>query len=120
MRLDEAQVIFKSWQDFMEIADKFFRLMLPIPDSFLPYPSDILEEALNTIAQYYFDSGNKKMSKTIQETMGFYLSPGRTDAEAITKMKEMLDLIEKDPKLKTGLIKSLKECQDSWIKSRMK
>jgi len=129
MTINEAQVIFKSWQDYMEIADKFNRLMLPVPESFLPYPADVLEEALNIIAKYYFDSGNKKMSENIKETKMSYLLPffmtnaetgsRRTDEEAITGMKKMLDLIEQDPKLKKALLKSLKECQDGWIKSRI-
>ena len=129
MDINEAKVIFKNWQDYMEIADKFNRLMLPVPESFLPYPADVLEEALNIIAKYYFDSGNKQMSENIKNSMASYLSPffmtnnktgsRRTDEEAITDMKKMLDLIEQDPKLKKALLKSLKECQDSWIKSRM-
>ena len=53
MTLNEALIIYKSWQDYMEIGDKFFRLMLPIPESFLPYPADILEEALNIVAEHY-------------------------------------------------------------------
>lgn len=129
MTINEAQVIFKSWQDYMEIADKFNRLMLPVPESFLPYPADVLEEALNIIAKYYFDSGNKKISEDIERTMSSHLLPffmtkaetgaRRTDEEAITDMKKMLDLIEQDPKLKKSLLKSLKESQDSWIKSRI-
>jgi hypothetical protein len=128
MTLNDALVIFKSWQDYMEIADKFNRLMLPVPESFLPYPADILEEALNIVAKHYFDSGNKRMSENIKETMSYLLpffmtkaetGSRRTDAEAITDMKKILDLIEQDPKLKKTLLKSLKECQDSWIKSRM-
>lgn len=120
MKINEAQEIFKSWQDYMEIADKFHRLMLPIPESFLPYPADVLEEALHIILKYYFDSGDKKMSENIQETMCAYLLPRRTDEEAITEMKKMLDLIEKEPKLKKDLLKSLKEGQEFWIRSRKK
>ena len=102
MTINEAQVIFKSWQDYMEIADKFKRLMLPVPESFLPYPADVLEEALNIIAKHYFDSGNKKMSENIKGTMSYLLpffmtnaetGSMRTDEEAITDMKKMLDLI---------------------------
>lgn len=128
MTLNQALVIFESWQDYMEITDKFFRLMLPVPESFLPYPADILEEALNIVAKHYFDSGNKRMSENIKGTMSYLLpffntnaetGARRTDEEAITDMKKMLDLIEQDTELKKALLKSLKECQDSWIKSRM-
>jgi len=128
MTINEAQVIFKCWQDYIEIAEKFHRLMLPVPESFLPYPADVLEEALNIVAEYYFNAGNKKMSENIQNSMSVYLLPfimtkeetgaRRTDEEAITDMKKMLDLIEQDTRLKKELLKSLKECQDSWIKSR--
>lgn len=120
MTLNEALIIYKSWQDYMEIGDKFFRLMLPIPESFLPYPADILEEALNIVAEHYFDSGNKRMAEIIEETMAYIPLTGRTDAEAITEMKKRLDFIEQNPDLKKVLLKSLKESQDSWIKSRMK
>jgi hypothetical protein len=128
MTKEEARIIFKSWQDYMEIADKFDRLMLPIPESFLPYPADTLEEALNIIAKDFFDSGNMKMAETIQTTMASYLSPfffkgteGFTkDEEAITMMKKMLDMMEENPDLKKTLLNNLKECQDSWIKLRSK
>ena len=130
MEIDEAKIIFKSWQDYMEIADKFKCLMLPVPESFLPYPADVLEEALNIIAKYYFDSGNKKMSEDIKNSVAAHLLPffitnnetgaRRTDEEAITDMKKTLDLIEENPELKKALLKSLKECQESWIKFRMK
>ncbi len=118
MTRDEALVVFKSWQDHMEIFSKFVSLMLPIPESFLPYPADILEEALNIVAKNCFDSGNKTMSKTIQETMAFYL-PMQTDEEAITGMKKILDLIEQNDDLKKKVLKKLKECQESWMKSRI-
>ncbi len=119
MTIDEARVIFKSWQDHMEIFSKFQSIMLPIPESFLPYPADVLEEALNIFAKNYFDSGNKKMSAVIQKSMAFCL-PTQTDEEALTQMKKMLDLIEQDDDLKKTVLKNLKECQDSWIKSRVK
>lgn len=125
MTKEEARIIFQSWQDYMEIADKFFRLHLHVPESFLPYPVEILEEALNIMAQEYFDVGDVRMSRMIQESMGGYLSgfynadgTKITDEESITNMKKMLDLIERDPELKKAVVKSLRESQDSWIKSR--
>lgn len=124
MTKEEARIIFKSWQDYQEIADKFLKFMLRVPESFLPYPADTLNEALNIIAKDYFDSGDKEKSEVIKNNMSYYLSPFFNekgvikDEEAITNMKKMLDLIEQSPKLKKAIIKSLKESQDSWIKSR--
>jgi hypothetical protein len=95
MTIDEAQVIFKSWQDYMESADKLSRLMLPVPESFLPYPADVLEEALNIISKCYFDSGNKRMSENIKKSMSYLLpffmtkaetGARRTDEEAISEL----------------------------------
>jgi hypothetical protein len=125
MTKEEARVIFKSWQDYMEIADKFFRLFAQIPESFLPYPVRTLEEALNIVARDYLDSGNERMVNVIHESMGAHLSAfynGKgtiiTDEEAITNMKDMLDLIEGNPELKRALVKSLRESQSFWMKSR--
>jgi hypothetical protein len=126
MTNEEARIIYKSWQNYMEIADKFFRLMLPVPESFLPYPADTLEEALNITAKDFFDSGDKEASDTIKNSMALYLLPFFNekgvvkDGEAITNMKKMLDLIEQSPELKKALLEKLKESQDGWIKSRNK
>jgi len=126
MTKEEARIIYKSWQNYMEIADIFLRLMLPVPESFLPYPADTLEEALNITAKGFFDSGDKKASNTIKESMGLHLLPFFNDKgvikdeEAITNMKKMLDLIEQNPELKKTVLEKLKESQDSWIKSRSK
>jgi hypothetical protein len=120
MTKEEAWIIFKSWQEYMEIADKFDKLMLPVPTSFLPYPYETLEEALNIVAKDYFDSGDIERSKIIQSTIAAYLWSVKSDEEAITQMKKTIDLIEQNPELKKTLLKSLKECQDSWIKSRNK
>jgi hypothetical protein len=128
MTKEEAKIIFKSWQDYMEIAEKFSCLMLHFPESFLPYPVATLEKALTIIAKHFFDSGNKEMAESIKHTMIFYLShfffeekEGLTrDEEAITQMKKMLDMIEENPDLKKALLAKLKKCQESWIKSRSK
>jgi hypothetical protein len=128
MKKEEAVIIFESWQNYIEIADKFSKLMLCVPESFLPYPAKTLEEALNIMVKDFLDSGNKKMAESIQETMAGYLlfffskreDDLTKDEEAITLMKKMLDMIEEYPDLKKTLLNNLKECQDSWIKSRNK
>ena len=37
-----------------------------IPESFLPYPVDVLEEALNIVAKSYWNKGDRKFSDTIK------------------------------------------------------
>src|SRR4030042_4110955 len=103
MTKEEARKIFKSWQDYMEIADKLHKLFCHVPESFLPYPVDTLEEALNITAKDYFDSGDKEMSENIQRTMSYYLTSFYftesgvtgskiTDEGSIESMKRELDL----------------------------
>lgn len=129
MTKEEARIIFKSWQDYMEIAEKFHILMLFVPESFLPYPARTIEEALVMIAKEFQDSGNTKMVELIQNSMGYFLShffmgekqgAMQTDGEAITKMKKMLDMIEENTDLKKTMLARLRECQNGWIESRRK
>jgi hypothetical protein len=120
---EEAEKIFKSWLDYLETADKFSKLMLPVPESFLPYPVKMLEEAMNIVAKDYFDSGDHKYAKSIQDNMGHLarsFKGGRlmTDEEALEEMKSTLDMILQDTKLMKLLLRNLKESQKSWMKSR--
>lgn len=128
MTKEEADKIFKCWQEYMEIAGKLKKLFAVVPESFLPYPADTIIEALTIIEKDFLDSGNEEASKTIQGTMILWLSPYITefgfyntkinDEEAIRLMKRQLDQIEKNPEWIKEIAKSLKETQDSWIKSR--
>jgi hypothetical protein len=129
MTLNEAQEIFKSWQDYQEIADKLHTVFSVVPESFLPYSIDTLEEALNIVAEDYFNNGNQKAAKNIQETMsayltGYYLasSEGKlkasssklTDEETIQRMKKDLDFMLENPELLEAKLKNLKRSFDSW------
>lgn len=128
MTLDEAQIIFKKWQQYQEIADKMGTIFLTVPESFLPYPEDVLEEALNIIAKSYFDSGNKEVANNIQESMGryltgYYLPAGKgleitgdklSEEEVLRKMKEELDFMFQHPELLEAKIENLKRSRDSW------
>ena len=119
----------------METADKFSKLMLTPPESFLPYPVKTLEEALNIVAKDYFDAGDKKMAETIQTTMASYLSSyfmsfedkklvalesASADEKMLEGMKKTIDLILGDPLLKKTVLENLKKSQESWIGTRNK
>ena len=118
MTLNEAEKILRSWQDFMEIADKSFRLQLPIPDSFLPYPKEAIEEGLNIMSKFYFNSGDKKMSKLIQDTMWGYLIRCKKDEEALEGIKNHLNLMFENHELKEILIEKLHESTDTFRKNK--
>lgn len=117
MTNQEAEKIFKEWQGYVEIADKLSKIFTVIPESFLPYPLETMEEALNIIAKKYFDSGNKEISRSIQETMFLWLNC-KEDGEALISMKEKLDLILNDPELKEIHLENLQTSRDSWLESK--
>jgi hypothetical protein len=123
---DEANIIFARWQQYTEIIDKFRALMLTPPPSFLPYPPDVLEDAINIVAKSYFDSGDSKTAITLQRHMtlslGRYFRPEKnrtvTDEEALAEMAERLSLILSNPPLKAELLGNLRNLQRGWMETR--
>jgi len=136
MNRELARKIFECWQGYMETADRFHQLMITPPPSFLPYPIEILEEALNIVAKEYSDAGDRKRASDIQEMMltqlaSYHLKTNgadglgytdlpMTDEEALKQMQRTLDLILGDPSLKDVILKNLKKSQESWMEFRSK
>lgn len=118
MNITEAENIFKAWQTFMEIWDKFNAMMLPIPPSFYPYPPEILLEGLDIMEQSFTDSGNSKMAKLIQDTKISLWNAPKNDEEAFESMRKYLNLIFEDHELKSTLLTNLQKSRDQWIKLR--
>jgi predicted transcriptional regulator len=129
MTKNEAKKIYENWRESVETLDKILIVFSVIPESFLPYSAEILEEAINIIAKDYFDKGNKKMADSIKGTAayhmtGLYLTPngvtGRkiTDEEALLSMKKTLDFILENPKLKKATIELLKKTQKNWAEQK--
>ena len=71
MTLIEANKVFEVWKEWYWPCHFLLRSVFctSIPESFLPYPQDVLQEALNTVAKHYYDSGNIEASKDIQGTI---------------------------------------------------
>ncbi len=117
MSIEKAQKIFQEWKNYIEIHTKLSTIFEKIPESFLPYPVKILEEALNIIAEDYFNKGNYRMSDNIKELLSdLYIYT--KDEEAIKTIinsfsQENLEIIN----LHFAL---LKEVRDSWLKSKYK
>lgn len=135
MTFEEARKIYNNWQKYIEIGDKLSKIFTTVPESFLPYSADTLEEALNIVAKYYFESGNKRMANNIQETLalhtaGLYMSISNgklvttkkelTDKEVLGKMKENLDQMFEHPDLLEAKLESLKITRDSWADLKLK
>lgn len=119
MKTEEAEKIFRSWQEYMEIADKLSKTLGPsLPESFLPYPTQALEEALNIMAEKFFNAGDKKKVETIEETKTGFLWQYEDDAVALESISKHLNLILKNPDLKKVKTEKLRETRDSWAKLR--
>jgi hypothetical protein len=119
MTHEQANKIFETWKEFVEFADKFHRLfMCGVPESFLPYPHDVLEEALTIISKSYLDDGNKKMYDSIQSTMWSVIGGVKEDAEAFEQITKFLSMASEHPDLKATVLEKLKECRESWAKTR--
>lgn len=71
MDIFEADKIFKNWKQWYWPCHFILHSIFinKIPESFLPYPKDVLEEALNIVAKSYWDEGNKKTSDDIKESI---------------------------------------------------
>ncbi|MFH1694214.1 MAG: hypothetical protein ABH880_00460 [Patescibacteria group bacterium] len=117
MTLEEAQKIFKAWQEYAEFGDKLKKVFVSIPESILPYPKDALEEASNIIAKDFFDNGDKKMADAIRSFMMILISH-KEDAVAIEDIKRQLEMWEEAPELKEAYLRNLEKARKSWAKHR--
>lgn len=130
MTIEKAQKIFKSWQEYMEIADKLHSIFRIVPESFLPYSVDELEEGLNIMAKDFFESGNKTASNNIQNMMvlhlgGYHLISNKgkdvstkkklSDMEVLKEMRNDLNLILENEELLQAKLSNLNRIKESWL-----
>jgi hypothetical protein len=116
MTREEAEIIFRDWQAYVEINDKLFQIFGPsIPKSFLPYPPDVLERAMNIIANGYFEAGDGSTCTMIQENISAILSY-KDDEEAIKNIVNGVRL--KHVELRKIFVSKLQKSRDSWAKLR--
>lgn len=125
MMIWEAQKIYNVWKEHIEILNKVNIIFSVVPESFLPYPVETLEEALNMVIADYVASGNTRMAENIKELMaghlgGYFIPNGikLTDEEVLIKMRDKINLILENSELKESLFDVLKDTQSSWIDFR--
>jgi hypothetical protein len=84
MTIEKAQKIIKIWGIYVEYCQSKMTILFRnhIPESFLPFPKDTIEEAVNIIAEYYHNSGDKKAVNTLEESI-CWLASYKEDEEAI-------------------------------------
>ena len=73
MTYDEAWEIVTAWGVYLEhsharLVTIFF--LGHLPASLLPYPKQVLEDAINAVAKYYFDMGDYATSDFFKSTCG--------------------------------------------------
>lgn len=114
MTREEAEVIFRDWQAYAEINDKLFQIFGPsIPKSFLPYPPDVLEKAMNIIASCYSEAGDGNTCTMIQENISAILCY-KDDEEAVKNILNGVRLNHVE--LRKIFIGKLQKSRDSWAK----
>jgi hypothetical protein len=124
MTKEEAKKIFKSWRHYMEIADKMKQIFSVVPESFLPYPADKIEEALHMKSKEMADAGEMDKAAGIESTGAGYLNghydpdEPMSDEEALKRMHSDLTILLEHPELMEIKLNKLKEVRESWSKIR--
>ncbi|MGI6348258.1 MAG: hypothetical protein ACOXZ1_03660 [Patescibacteria group bacterium] len=113
MKFEEANKIFKEWIDFSEIGEKLtkFFLISGVPESFLPYSRDVLENSLNIVAEHYFNVRDYEKSNLIQKSIALLAFFEKDD---IVYDKLVNSSILKEEKIKEAILNNLKKTKDCW------
>ena len=119
MTLTEALEIFEIWKKWYWPCDfiigTFF--IWKKPKSLLPYPPDKLEEALNIVAEYFFNNGDKKLSNLIQESISSIWTYEK-DEEAVESIFKAMS----NPEMKEVMlvyISKYKERYQDWLNTQI-
>lgn len=112
MTLEEANKIVNIWGRYLEYSSGKLNLIFGayIPESFLPFKINILEEAINIVAEYHHDLGDKKAVKDLQSTIG-YLLGYKDDEEAVLQTAKMFS----NKKWRDAMLPVFKNFQNEWL-----
>jgi len=95
-----------AWGKYLEVIHGKLMLvfMSKIPESFLPFPKEMIEEAVNKIAEQHWNQGNKQAVETLQSTIPFLMAYANDEdafASAAERFKDKKYLDVVLPSLKT-------------------
>ncbi|MEI6143972.1 MAG: hypothetical protein WCP91_00030 [Candidatus Berkelbacteria bacterium] len=116
MTLEEVDKILPIYGKYVEYAEGILMYIFStkIPESFLPFPKDILYEAFHIAIEHHQKLGDKRMVRIYQEqsvvVTGFYVN----DDEALSRAAKDFN----DPKRCEFLLSSWKDRQKNWIKTQ--
>jgi hypothetical protein len=114
MTFDEANKIVHIWGTYLEYCQGRLHSIFfsHIPESFLPFPKDTIEEALNIVAKHYHNMGNRDQVKLLQRSMGCLLFY-EDDEEALLQAAKCFN----DPKFREVVLLTLKKFHKDWIRT---
>lgn len=115
MTLEKADKIVNIFGKHMEHTQGklIFIFSTHIPESFLPFPRDVLEEALNIVATHHYDMGNQKAVELIQNSI-MSLSFYKNDEEAVLGAAKLFN----DPAWCETVLPAFKKFQKDWIRTQ--
>jgi len=114
MTREEAAIVFRDWQAYAEIHDKLLQLFgRSIPQSFLPYPPEVLKKAMDIVASVYSNVGDDTTYSMIQDATSTLLCY-KDDEEAISNIVDGIRL--KRAEFRKIFISKLKRSRDNWAK----
>jgi hypothetical protein len=99
------------WGRYLEwVHPKINLIFLPrIPESFLPFPKEILLECLSIMANHYSKTGNQRRVELMLETAP-YLHLYVDDEEALLQAAKHFN----DPEWRKAILPAFKSFQEEW------
>ena len=82
-----------------------------IPESFLPFPKKMIEEAMSILAKHHHNTGNQEAVKAIRNSIGF-LTAHTDDERAILEVLKVFN----DPEWRKATLPAFKEFQKKGIR----
>lgn len=112
MNFTEADKIFKVWSQwhwpFHSMLHSIFSSN--IPESFLPYSLDDLNEAITIIANHYNDIGDQESAELVYKSIGSLLFYKKDDDAFQQASKNM-----SDPKIREVMLIRITNFKKDWI-----
>ncbi len=115
MTVQEADKIRKIWGIYLEYCFGRFNMLFQgnIPESLLPFPKPVLEEALNILDRHYFEQKDKHAMNLMRET-SMLLELYHDDISMLDKAGKNFN----NPELRKKIADSIKEWQLDWLKTQ--
>lgn len=115
MTLEQANKIVNIWGKHLEYANSklMYIFSTSIPESFLPFPKETIEEASNIVAKSYHDIGNQEAVKTIQSAIVFLTSYVNDDKAILQAARNF-----NNQKWRKTTLPSFKKFQVDWMKTQ--